>query len=654
MSESVQKKLEKVRPPRIKITYDIETNGAYVAKELPGVFGIIGDFSGDRDPSQEFMDYKDRKFIDIDPENFNAVLSSLTPRVVVPIIEDGKEGASIELFFNTMNDFRPINLVKRVSLLNQLYQQKKQLSELKTKRDMNRKSWETIEKFLSDSAFQDTINQQIEAELATIAAGTPVTAQAAGKELNDFIQLMNVINGGQKENLCKLLQSCIAILKDTSTGFQFTGKGLVDLCNQFFLFVDEKLDLYLNQILQDQKFKKLESHWRGVEHVLSNIMYTSNTKLRLFNATEEEIAEDLNGAMEFDQSYLFKLIYENEYGTLGGTPYTCIIWDYQLERSSFAFHLLTKMTEIIAAAHCPMILGAGPSIFDMKSYTSLSEPHNISSIFDSVELSEFHAFRESDDSKYVTLVMPHVMARVPYNTNEAPMEGLNFVEKVDALKMESYLWMNAAYAYFVKIVNSYANYGWFTSICGVENGGKIENLPLYVYKSAHGDYQAVCPTEIAITDRRENELSEAGFLALCHSKNSNTAVIMSNKSAYKPPFFTKDSANANAALSSETPYILNVSRFAHYLKCMMRDKIGSFSSTDSIQAFLSSWLAGYTLLDDKASSELKAKYPLREFSMTVSEVAGKPGYYSAILLLRPHDTLQSISISLRLVESLKG
>lgn len=722
MSESVQKKLEKVRPPRIKITYDIETNGAYIAKELPGVFGIIGDFSGTRDPSKDFLDYKARKFIDIDSSNLNEVLSSLSPRVVVPINgEDGKEMSSVELFFTSICDFKPINLVKKIDILNQLYLQKKKLSEFKTKRDINKKSWNSIEKLVSDSGLQDTLQKQIETELSAMAqtaTATPVNTSnaastntasttnttnnktvattdnlitAAGKELNDLIQLLNVSSLSQKEYLCKLIKNCIMILKGTieapvtapattpdagkkaeestaasdnkttpapaaapTNGFKFTGKGFVELCNQFYLFVDQTMDLYLNQILQDKSFKKLESHWRGVEYTLSNVLYTSNTKIRLFNANQEEIMEDLTTSMEFDQSYLFKLIYEDEYGTLGGTPYTSIVWDFQLERTSPSFSILEKMTSIMAAAHCPLILGVSPSIFDLKCFSHLSEPHNISSIFDSVELSEFHAFRESDDSKYVTLVMPNVMARAPYNTNELPMEGLNFVEKVDPLDMDNYVWMNAAYAYFVKIVNSYANYGWFTSICGVENGGKIENLPMYIYKTAHGDYKAICPTEVSITDRRENELSNAGFIALCHSKNSNTAVIMSNTSAYKPPVYTKDSANANAMLSSETPYMLNVSRFAHYLKCMMRDKIGSFSSTTTIYAFLSNWLARYTLLDDKASAELKAEYPLREFSIEVSDVPGKPGFYNAILRLRPHDTLQSISISLRLVESLKG
>lgn len=634
MSESIQKKLLRVKPPRIKITYDLEMNGSLVAKELPVVLGMIGDYSGMRDTSKDFNLYKDRKFIYVDPENFDEVLKSMTPRIIVSTPSmDGKDTKSIELIFESLNDFEPLNLIKKIDFLYELYEEKRKLNDLRMKKDLNHKIGDFLNEIITNPTFKDTIKTQV-------LAGD-------GKDLNEMIEITHFChNPEQKPYACDLIMNYINIW-EKNTDNNLNTFELLD--RSYITYIDTNLSYYLQNILHNGNFQKLEGSWRGILYFLKNAEFNGNLKLRIFNASVDELFTDLTKAMEFDQSVLFKKIYEEEYGTFGGAPYTCMMWDYSIGRTAQDMTLLRKMTEVMAASHCPFFLGASAALFDLKTFELLHQPYSISKIFDSVELSEFRTFRESPDAKYVTLILPRIIARLPYNTNFTPIEGVNFIEDVSGLVAEEYTWMNPAYAYLTQVSLSYTATGWFASICGVENGGKVDNLPLHIYKTPTGEYNAKCPTEVAITDRREKELSDLGFLALCNCKDENFSVFFGSNSAFKPPLLTNDNAKANGELSSRTPYMINVSRFAHYLKCIMRDKVGSFFSKEDVLSFLSSWLSNYTLLDDKAPPARKLKYPLREFNIQIDDVVGKPGSYTSVILLRPHDELQGLEISLRLV-----
>jgi type VI secretion system protein ImpC len=636
MSTNIQKRIGKTRSPRVQITYDLEIGDAVETVELAMKAGIIGDFSGTRDESKEFSNYKERKFIGLDADNFDEVLKSMTPRVLVVLPAIGKnESRSIEIIFESMNDFHPSNIVKKTDFLFALYEEKRKLVDLRMKHDLNSKISEFLDKIMMDSSYRETIKSQI--------------ATGNSEELNNTLESLHFCHSEQTTYAYELISNYLSVIENNSNP---SINGFITLNITRIADIDTELALYLNAILLDPKFKQLEGSWRGVAYFLANADLSSNTQVRIFNASEDELFDDLTKAMEFDQSALFKKVYEEEYGTFGGTPFTAMIWDHHLGRTSKDFILLRKITEVMAAAHCPIFIGTSASLFDLKSFENLHQPTSITKIFASVELAEFRGFKESPDSKYATLVLPRVMARMPYNTNDLPIEGLNYVEKVSGLVSEEYTWMNAVYAYLTQVATAYSNYGWFSSICGVENGGKVDNLPLHIYKSLNGDILAKCPTEVAITDRREKELSDLGFIALCNAKDEDYSVFFGSNSAFKPPVFSTDFANANGQLSSRTPYMLNVSRFAHYLKCIMRDKVGSFSSREGVAMFLSNWLGKYTLLDDKASANLKSKYPLREFAVTVEEVPGKPGNYKSVILLRPHDEMQAIEMSLRLVAGL--
>jgi type VI secretion system protein ImpC len=416
--------------------------------------------------------------------------------------------------------------------------------------------------------------------------------------------------------------------------------------------IDELLSAQINEILHDPKFQQLEAAWRGLHFLVMNSETGTSMKLRVMYATKKELLDDLEKATEFDQSALFKKIYEEEYGTFGGNPYSVLVGDYEFGRHPQDIGLLEKISNVAAAAHAPFLSAAAPAMFDFESFTELGAPRDLAKVFESSELIKWRSFRDSEDSRYVSLAMPHILLRLPYGPKTVPVEGFNFVEDTDGRDHKKYLWGNAAYALGQRITNAFALYKWCAAIRGVEGGGVVAGLPAHTFKTDEGDIALKCPTEIAITDRREKELDDLGFLALCHCKGTDYAAFFGSATANKPKKYDTNSANANARLSSMLPYILSASRFAHYLKVIMRDKIGSFQSRADIDNFLNRWISQYVQLNDTASQEVKARQPLREARIDVSEVPGKPGSYRAVAFLRPHFQLNELTASIRLVAEL--
>jgi type VI secretion system protein ImpC len=375
-------------------------------------------------------------------------------------------------------------------------------------------------------------------------------------------------------------------------------------------------------------------------------------KIRLMNATKAELLKDLERAPEFDQSALFKKIYEEEFGTFGGAPFGALIGDYEFSNHPQDMALLEKISNIAAAAHAPFVAAASAQLFGWDTFSDLLEVRDLAKIFDRTEYAKFRSFRESEDSRYVGLCLPHMLLRLPYGKETAPTESFNFEEDVDGTDNKKYLWGNAAYAFGTRLTEAFAKYYWTVAIRGVEGGGLVEGLPTHNFKTDEGDVALKCPTEIAVTDRREKEFSDLGFIPLVHCKNTDYAAFFGAQSANKAKKYDSDFANANARLSSQLQYIFAVSRFAHYLKSMMRDKIGAFMSRKNCEDFLNKWISQYVLLDDDAGQDMKAQYPLREARIEVAEVAGKPGVYKAVAFLRPHFQLDELTVSLRLVAEL--
>jgi type VI secretion system protein ImpC len=416
--------------------------------------------------------------------------------------------------------------------------------------------------------------------------------------------------------------------------------------------VDHLISLQLNEVLHHPNFQKLESAWRGLKYLLDQSETSSNLKIKVLNASKKDLLRDLQRAPEFDQSALFQKIYEDGFGVFGGEPFGALIGDFEIGKHPEDMEFLEKISQVAAGAHAPFLTAASPELLSMASFTELGNPRDIGKIFDNTEYAKWKSFRASEDSRYVALAMPRILMRLPYGRDTKPVDGFNYEEGVDGSDHSRYLWGNAAYALGARVTNAFAKYGWCAAIRGVEGGGLVEGLPAHNFRTDEGDVALKCPTEIAITDRREKELADQGLAPLVHCKGTDYAAFFSVQSANKPKKYDKPEANANARLSAQVPYIMAVSRFAHYMKAIMRDKIGGFMSRLDCEKFLNQWIAQYVVLDDNAGPTVKAEHPLREAHVEVSEVAGKPGVYRAIAFLRPHFQLDELTVSLRLVAEL--
>ena len=429
-------------------------------------------------------------------------------------------------------------------------------------------------------------------------------------------------------------------------------KGVVAMINERIAEIDQILTDQLNAIMHHPEFQALESSWIGLRDMVFGTETSTTLKLRLMNVTKKELLKDLETAVDHDMSVLFKKVYEEEYGTFGGNPYSLLIGDYYFGRHPQDMALLQRISKVAAAAHTPFITAVAPTMFDMTSFTDLGVPRDLSKIFESAELTTWRSFRDSEDSRYVSMVLPRYAARLPYGANTKPVDSFNFEEDVDGRDHSKYLWGNSCYQLGLRITDAFAKYNWTTAIRGVEGGGKVSGLTAHTFKTDDGDVVLKCPTEVTITDRREKELNDLGFISIVNSKGSDFAAFFGGQTTNKPRVYNLDTANANAALSSRLPYVLAASRFAHYLKVIMRDKIGSFQTKDSVESYLNTWLSQYVLLDANATQGEKARFPLAEGRVDVVEVPGRPGAYRATVFLRPHFQMEELTTSIRLVAEL--
>ncbi len=444
-----------------------------------------------------------------------------------------------------------------------------------------------------------------------------------------------------KEFVNQVLEGSMTLSRDTEA-----------MINARIAQIDHLLSIQLNEILHHPSFQKLEGTWRGLRYLLDQSETSTMLKIRVLNVSKKELLRDLQRAPEFDQSATFKKVYEEEFGIFGGEPFGALVGDYEFGKHPEDMELLEKMSQVAAGAHAPFLTAASADMFGLDSFTSLGTPRDLAKIFDNTEYAKWKSFRQSEDSRYVGLCVPHVLGRLPYGKDTKPVEGFNYEEGVDGTDHSKYLWSNAAYALGARLTQSFASYGWCASIRGVEGGGLVEGLPTHTFRTDEGDVAMKCPAEVAITDRREKELADMGFIPLVHCKGTDYAAFFSAQSAQKPKMYDNEAANANARLSAQLPYLLAVCRFAHYMKTIMRDKVGSFMSRSDCERFLNQWIMQYVTEDDSASATVKSQYPLRQARVEVAEIPGKPGCYRAVAFLRPHFQLDELTVSLRLVADL--
>ncbi len=420
--------------------------------------------------------------------------------------------------------------------------------------------------------------------------------------------------------------------------------------------IDRKLSEQINLILHHDEFQMLESAWRGLHYLVTHTETDEKLKLRFLDISKTDLRRTMKRykGVAWDQSPLFKKVYEEEYGQLGGEPYGCLVADYYFDHSAPDVDLLASLAKVAASAHVPFITGASPSVLQMESWQELSNPRDLTKIFtQNLEYAAWNSLRLAEDSRYIGLAMPRFLARLPYGIRTNPVDEFHFEETTDGADHSKYVWSNAAYAMAVNINRSFKEYGWCTLIRGVESGGVVEGLPCHTFPTDDGGIDMKCPTEIAISDRREAELAKNGFIPLVHRKNTDYAAFIGAQSLQKPAEYYDADATANANLSARLPYMFACSRFAHYLKCIVRDKIGTFKERDDMQRWLNDWIMNYVDADPTNSSlETKSRRPLAAAEVILEDVEGNPGYYQAKFFLRPHFQLEGLTVSLRMVAKL--
>ena len=491
-------------------------------------------------------------------------------------------------------------------------------------------------------------------EQKSAAAAAAATTQEQKSTLDQILDNMpKAMVATRKTDLIE------TVLKEAMAGVVKWDKNVTRTINNAIEQLDEVLSKQLAAIMHNAELQKLEGSWRGLKHLVFSSETCATLKLKVLNVTKKQLFNDVDKAVEFDQSIIFKKMYESEFGMAGGEPYGALVADYEFTNHPNDIDLLGKMSQVAAAAFCPFITAAAPELLGLDTFADLTKPRDLEKTFLSEDYIKWRAFRQTEDSRFVVLTMPRVLSRLPYGKSTNPIDEFAYEEveleadgRAKPVPHSLYTWMNSAYVYGANLTSAFSKTNWCTAIRGAENGGKVEGLPVHVFKTDEGDLDIKCPTEVAIGDRRDAELSKQGFLALCHYKNTDYSVFFGGQTAQKPKVYDDDNVTANAAISARVPYMMAVSRIAHFLKVIARDKIGSFAERQDMEDFLKRWISQYILADPKPTAEMKAKYPLAAAQITVEEIPGKPGAYNAVALLRPWLQLEELNASLRMVASL--
>jgi type VI secretion system protein ImpC len=489
-------------------------------------------------------------------------------------------------------------------------------------------------------------------------ADTDAQGQTEGTalEADEFSSLLNKEFRPKSDRAKEAVETAVHtlaehVLADSSV----VSSDTVNSIEQIIAEIDRKLTEQINLIMHHEDFQKLEGAWRGLHYLVNNTETDELLKIRVFNISKKELHKTLKKfkGTAWDQSPIFKKVYEEEYGQFGGEPYGCLVGDYHFDHSPPDVELLSEMAQVSAAAHAPFIAGVAPSVLQMDSWQELTNPRDLTKIFQTAEYAPWRSLRESEDSRYIGLAMPRFLARLPYGAKTDPVEEFDFEEDTDGADHSKYTWANSAYTMATNITRSFKHFGWCSRIRGIESGGAVEGLPTHTFPTDDGGVDMKCPTEIAISDRREAELAKNGFMPLIHKKNSDFAAFIGAQSLQNPAEYDDPDATANANLAARLPYLFATCRFAHYLKCIVRDKIGSFKERSDMERWLNSWIMQYVDGDPvNSSEETKARKPLAAAEVVVEEVEGNPGYYTSRFFLRPHYQLEGLTVSLRLVSKL--
>ncbi len=660
------------RAPRVQIEYNVETYGAEKKISLPFIVGVLADLSGK--PIEPLPPTADRKFLDFDVDNLEHRMKAVKPRVAfqIPNILIGEGTLEVDLTFESMEDFSPAAVAHRLDALKSMLDIRRQLANLLTYMDGKSGAENLIAQLLQDPAL--LIRPPADPQMARAGAQTPhdnelssdkrkvdaqrATAQAETQncEIDEFSQLL------QKEFRLKSVaakdaveQAVRVLTAQALAQSELISADAVRSITSIIAEIDHNLSAQLNPIIHHEDFRTLEGAWRGLHYFVSNTETDESLKIRVLNISKRDLGKTLKKfkGTAWDQSPIFKKVFEEEYGTFGGTPYGLLVGDYYFDHTPSDVELLAEMAKVCSATHTPFLAGASPSIFQFRSWQDLAVARDLTDIFTASDYAAWRNLRESDESRYLGLAMPRFLARMPYGAKTDPLEEFEFEEDTANFDDSRYCFANSAFAMAANIARSFRIFGWCSRICGVESGGAVEGLPVYTFPTDEGGVDPKCPTEIAITDRREAELAKSGLMPLLHRKNAEFGVFLGAQSLHKPFTYEDSDAAANANLAARLPYVFACARFAHYLTWIARDNIGAFHERADMRRWLQDWIANYVDNDPAHSPETtRAQKPLAAAEVQVEEVEGNPGYYNARLFLRPHYQLESLKASLRVVSRL--
>lgn len=428
-------------------------------------------------------------------------------------------------------------------------------------------------------------------------------------------------------------------------------KSIVD---RMIAEIDAKISAQMDEILHHKKFQELESRWRGLYMLVERTDFRQNIEMEILNVSKEELLEDFEESLDITQSGLYKHVYSSGYGQFGGAPVGTIIADYQISPSNVDMKFLSKAASIAAMAHAPFIVGAGPKFFGLESFEGLPDLKDMQDVMSAPQFAAWRGFRENEDSRYVGLTLPRFLLRAPYDPEDNPISKFTYKEDVSS-SHEDYLWGNTVYAFGSRLTDSFANYRWCTNIIGPNSGGAVKDLPVHTFESM-GDIEMKIPTEVLISDRREFELSEQGFIPLTMRKGSNNAAFFAANSAQAPKIFANTpegkAAELNYKLGTQLPYLFAITRMSHYIKILQREHIGSWRERSDLERELNKWIKQYIADQENPSPEIRSQRPFKSARIDVEDVAGEPGWYRVKMALRPHFKYMGASFELSLVGKL--
>ncbi len=590
--------------PRVLITFDQEIDGIQKSIELPFVIGVLAGFSGKPRSTQTL---RERKFLEVTPHNLDEILARIGPRLHLRVpnrlsAQPQHDELFVQLRFLRFADFEPAGLTQQVPALKNLLTERNDLQMYLDLLEQNQVSLPSAQAWQQDvwSALRACLNPPP-------STPSPSTPKVERREVEEVVKLL-------------------------------------------IAAIDQRLSNQLNAILHHPDFQRLESTWRGLKYLVDRCVDTDRLKVKILDISKQELANDLDAAPEFDQSYLFKRVYEDEYGTLGGEPYGLLLGDYEFDASSEDLKLLRQIAQVSACAHAPFVASTSPRMFGTDRFAALALPRQVAPLFETMDYAPWRSLREREDCRYVALTLPRVLARVPYRGHPLAVRDFVFEEQIETNDVSCYLWMNSSWAYAACVAAAFVRDGWFVRTRGAEGGGRVEGLPLDSFPTDPNDVALKSSIEVIFSDRREDELSSLGFLPLVHSKNRRYLVFVGAQSLQKPKRYNLATANANAELSTKMHYILSVSRFAHYLKVLARNKIGVLQDQKETELWLNDWLRQYVIGNpESVSEEVQARRPLSAAEVKLQPMPGRPGWYSVVALLKPHYQLESLTATMRLV-----